>query len=136
VNAALDNRRELMQLPQVISIVSSPAETPDVECLTYDQWTLRITVRHKDGLRYVEFAGVIGFRMLDEGDLTEFWNPRVRAEGWLWQVKAGGWLDLEAIRSGFMHHPDGKEYLILGLDGCVSVLSKSAPVIREPALLI
>ncbi len=91
-------------------------------------------MRHADGPRYVEFDGVIGFRVLDEGDLSEFWGPGVRAEGWLWLVTGGGWLDLEASRSGFMHHSDGKEYLILGANECVSVLSKQGPVIREPAL--
>lgn len=43
----------------------------------------------------MDFEVASGFRVLDEGDLLEFWAAEVRVPGWLWRVTGGGWLDLE-----------------------------------------
>jgi hypothetical protein len=72
---------------------------------------------------------------LDEGDLLEFWSPEARATGWLWEIKSGGWFDLESTRNGFAssHQKKISEYLVLGANECISVLSFSEPEIHEIA---
>lgn len=106
---------------------------PEVTDINYDLTLLRITLAFENAQHpvYVNFDGVRGFRILDEGDLLEFWNPDTRAEGWLWRVSEGGWFDLENLREGFISGVTGDchEYLILGINECVSVLATDEPKI-------
>ena len=57
-------------------------------------------------------------RVLDEGQVCEFWNTYSTPKGWLWRVTDGGWLALESQRDGFWltdATPKGLyEYLIVG----------------------
>jgi hypothetical protein len=73
--------------------------------------------------------------VLDEGDLCEFWSSDVRAVGWLWEIAAGGWLDLERSRPTFIAGMNDRcrEFLVLGCDACVSVISRSEPSLHEVA---
>lgn len=69
-------------------------------------------------------------RVLDEGQVCEFWNTYGTPNGWLWRVTDGGWLALESQRKGFWL-PDATpmkllEYLVVG-DQCVFVLSRQPP---------
>jgi hypothetical protein len=83
----------------------------------------------------VLFKNVIGFRLLDEGNLTEFWGEN-RVSGWLWKVKSGGWFDLEksrkAFTEGYIENDSRKEYLILGINDCISIISLSEPEVIVP----
>jgi hypothetical protein len=75
------------------------------------------------------FRDVVGFRVLDERDLTEFWNAYSEPNGWLWEVKSGGWFDLERRRSTFNSgslFPGLREFFVVD-DQCVSVLCPHAP---------
>ena len=77
------------------------------------------------------FGGPVGFRVLDERDLIEFWNSYSRPNGWLWEVLGGGWLELESSREGFVDReliPNLREFLVVG-DMCVSVLCTRPPVL-------
>ena len=106
--------------------------SPDVFRVDYDG-KLRILLSFENSKNpiHVVFESLRGYRVLDEGDLLEFWEPDSRADGWLWKVIKGGWLDLESTRSGFVSGLTGiyDEYLILGQNECVSVISNSPPVI-------
>jgi hypothetical protein len=107
---------------------------PEVERLEYDLWELRITVRFVSGESpvYVTFASPNGFRVLDEGNLNDFWSDGARTAGWIWEVSNGGWLDQESQRQGFIREmTPGLEYLVLGQNDCVSVVSDSPPRIVE-----
>lgn len=110
-------------------------KTPEIENISYDIFTLRITLNFPgiEGRTYVEFEHVVGFRLLDEGDLLEFWNQESRSLDWIWIVEEGGWLGLEQVRSGFTsgHNFDGNEYLITGINECLSVLSTGQPKISH-----
>ena len=69
-------------------------------------------------------------RVLDEGQVCEFWDTYSTPNGWLWLVRSGGWLALESQRDGF-YLPDVMptqlyEYLVVG-DQCVFVLTRSPP---------
>jgi hypothetical protein len=92
---------------------------------------LSITVSSEQWEAQVSFGSLYGFRVLDELDLTEFWSQYPLANGWLFEVISGGWKVLELSRPSFISGRQSwvREYLIIGLDECVSVLSKEAPAI-------
>ena len=113
-------------------------ETPEVIGIQYDLWVLRVVLSFPEvrAPTYVDFEAVSGFRVLDERDLLEFWHPKVRQPGWLWNVTSGGWLSGESTRSGFSGTGTlaMREYLVAGINDCVSVFSGSEPIVHEPAL--
>ncbi len=113
-----------------------PKGKPEVASVNYDLWTLRITLLFTDfkSPTYIDFGVIAGFRVLDEGQLLEFWGPDTESN-WLFIVKNKGWLAMEASRktAPFITE-DGKitEYLIAGINDCVSILSYGQPVITTP----
>ena len=85
----------------------------------------------------VEFKDTIGFRVLDERDLMEYWPECSTLKGWLFEVTAGGWLSQETNREGSLIatiNPEAKEYLVTGEDDCVSVICRNEPVVHKNAL--
>ena len=72
----------------------------------------------------VAFANPVGFRVLDEGDLLEFWKDYHAGNGWLYEVESGGWHELESTREGYLSKEtrNVQEYLVVGENDCVSVL--------------
>ncbi len=114
-------------------------ELAEIINIDYDLWTLRVTIsfnKIEKPVFYVQFKNIVGFRVLDEGNLLEFWNPEVRVSGWIWRVKNGGWYDLEKSRKGFVEgyieNDLRNEYLILGEDKCLSVITYSEPEFIDP----
>ena len=109
---------------------------PLINHISYDSWLLRVSLFFStEDIRqmvYVDFTNIIGFRVLDNGNLVEFWNDECPSD-WLWEVNDGGWFDLEKQREGFVTGYFEKdlltEYLVIGIDDCISILSPSAPKI-------
>ena len=118
-----------------IDSIPFPDEIPEIINIDYDLWTLRVTLKFftSDTFIYVVFKNVIGFRVLDEGNLLEFWDPEIRVSGWIWEIEEGGWITLEKLRKEFVEdlHENKlrKEYLVLGINDCVSVITFSSPEI-------
>jgi len=83
-------------------------------------------------VRFNNEFGPCALRILDESDLSENWGELNMRQGWFFKVEGGGWFEQESQRDGFlMKHTDFySEYLIIGLDACVSVLSKESPTIN------
>ncbi len=106
-------------------------EHPEVTDVTYNLASLRITVKdlHSGAERLVEFVEVEGLRMLDNGDLLEFWP--ICSTLWLYQITEGGWLEQECLRPGFTARETKNvmEFFVRGENVCVSVLAWSAPVV-------
>jgi len=103
--------------------------TVEVVAISYPSSGLEVTLESIHGRALVTFPKVTGFRVLDEGDLSEFWTKCSLKEGWLFEVHQGGWKDLELKRPYFVSgllYPL-REYLIVGFDLCVSVLSHDTP---------
>lgn len=97
---------------------------------------LRIEVRELggEGRLEVSFTQVEGLRVLDEMDLTEFWPACSSENGWIFEITQGGWLSQEIKRpAGLIAHADDRlrEFLVAGIDDCVSVLAMAAPEIRS-----
>jgi hypothetical protein len=110
---------------------------PEINNINYDLWTLKITLYFSEISRpiYIIFKDIVGFRVLDEGNLLEFWDNEVRTSGWIWKVESGGWFELEKLRSGFLaqyHGNSHNEFLISGINDCISIIAESDPVIFDP----
>jgi hypothetical protein len=102
--------------------------------MRYDADDLVIDIR-SEGFAFarVTFHAPIGFRVLDERDLCQFWNTYSRPNGWLWQVHSGGWMDLEKLGPSFSSPdliPELREYLLVD-DRCISVLCVAPPEIID-----
>lgn len=112
----------------------APCPNSEVIDIAYNVDSLRVTVKdlNTDAELVVEFVEVEGFRVLDEGDLLEFW-PICSRPYWLFQITAGGWLDQECSRPGFAARETKNvfEYFIGGVNACVSVLAWSPPVVTS-----
>ncbi|BDU08023.1 hypothetical protein FMUBM48_42860 [Nocardia cyriacigeorgica] len=81
---------------------------------------------------HVVFRQPVGFRVMDEMDITEYWNTYSEPHGWLWEVVSGGWLDLERRRPTFWRaHEDGIREFFLVDDQCVNVLCWDTPEIID-----
>lgn len=102
--------------------------------LSFDGETLTVEIQG-EGLAFarVVFRGVVGFRVLDDRDLCEFWNRFSEPNGWLWEVRSGGWGDLERTRPSFNSHElvQGLREFLIADNTCVSVLCTATPEIVD-----
>ncbi len=114
--------------PQLTALETSfPSDrTVRVDSVRYSSDGLFIVVTSEKWDATVIFEQTYGFRVLDELDLTEFWSQCSLADGWLFEVHSGGWKSLELTRPHFVSGRQDwvREYLVIGVNECVSVLSK------------
>ena len=104
----------------------------DVFEVIFNETGLRVRVEPEDDGLTIAFDDLIGFRLLDEGDLLEFWGDTERLIGWVYEVKSGGWLELESSRSGFLSTDRGLlEYLVATQNTCLSVLAFNSPTMVQ-----
>jgi hypothetical protein len=104
-------------------------KTTQVESVRFGIDGLTVTMSSKQWEATVFFPQSYGFRVLDELDLTEFWPQCSLTQGWFFEVISGGWKDLEMTREHFYSGRNDwvHEYLVVGLNECVSILSKETP---------
>jgi len=97
-----------------------------------DELVVTLTSRGDKKVATARFKEVIGFRLLDEGNLLEFWPVCSQDNGWLFRIKENGWFDLETSRSGFLldKRVDVSEYFISSQNDCVSILAGEPPKIE------
>ena len=127
---AIPTPRELSGIPEVTH-VSFDTRRLEVKVLAS---SANEPVHRASG--YCLFDHCLGFRVLDEGDLLEFWALDPRPSGWLWSIQSGGWFDHERQREGFVSSlsagprwPSPREFLVVGQEYCVSVLAQREPTI-------
>jgi hypothetical protein len=109
---------------------------PEVIRAEYVPDDLIVTVRSlTSGLDVsLGFSSVIGFRVLDERDLLEYWPECSTPNGWVFEIASGGWLSSESKRPGCLiatMSPEAREYFVAGCNSCVSVICLEVPVLRE-----
>lgn len=107
----------------------------EIHRIERDQDTLKVYVRgwpDESGC-LVTFENPLGFRVVDERDLLEYWPVCSTPAGWLFHILNGGWLDQERKRPGSLieTYSGVKEYLITGILDCVSVFSDEDPTLTE-----
>jgi hypothetical protein len=110
---------------------------PELARIIYDAGSLSIGASFDaTPVATVRFDCVAGFRVLDEGDLLEFWPKCSFPNGeWLWEIHEGGWFDFESTWPGFigMKYEGASEFLVLGENVYVSVISHDRPVVTDIA---
>ena len=117
---------ESMLLPKGLEIVR----------IEYALGKLRAFVRDMDSETeiVIDFPDVLGYRVLDEGNLMEFWPECSTPNGRLFEIHSGGWLSQET-NSHFAAIPQkAKEYFVAGVDDCLSVISLTPPEVQKNAL--
>lgn len=107
-----------------------------VRSIYYNGLSLIIDIQGERKFSYARiiFDNPIGFRILDERDLTEFWKNYNEKNGWFYEVLEGGWLELESKRTSFFSTEffknEVKEYLLVD-DKCISILAINPPEIQD-----
>lgn len=107
--------------PEVLKIEAQFEEHP---C------TLKVTIEfsnsNTDFKAVVQFKDVEGIKVLDEGDLLNFWQGDDLPKDWMWKVSSEGWFDEERQNDGFTmlstRFEELTEYLIVGEGKCVCVI--------------
>lgn len=116
---------------KVVALEGSLSEGEFVEIINvdFDGELLAVTVLIDGDKLDITFDTPAGFRVLDEGDLLEYWPDCSTTNGWLYEIAGQGWLDQERQRGGFLsgHNPEIKEYFIAGVNYCISVLAWEKP---------
>jgi hypothetical protein len=97
---------------------------------TFDALVIRVRSRSSDEEAVVRFSAEWApnkFRLVDEADIND-WEGICMSDSWLYTVESGGWFAHESEREGFLgRYGVFTEYLIVGTDECVSVITKSSP---------
>jgi len=121
-----------------MSLASSPigGKPYEITKIEYDCHILTVDAESGTSRVKVVFENPMGFRVLDEGDLLEFWPTCSADNGWLYEITQGGWLPLEATRGGFLlaDRNDVREFFMAGENDCVSVLAVEPPAIKTDEL--
>ena len=79
----------------------------------------------------VEFEEPLGFRVLDEREMTNYWPTCSTQNGWLFQIYSDGWLTEENKRNSIAElFPKAKEFLVTSIMECVTVIAINPPVVR------
>lgn len=108
-------------------------ENIEIVYIDFDIETLTVTVLIDGDKSDISFDSPAGYRVLDEGDLLEFWPTCSSFNGWLYEIHGGGWLDQERNRKGFTSSAksDAKEYFIIGCNYCINVLAWEDPSVCQ-----
>jgi hypothetical protein len=115
---------------------STSLADPEVIRTEYVPDDLIVTVRSlsSEAEISVSFSSVLGFRVLDERDLMEFWTECSAPSGWVFEITSGGWLSSESKRPGCLiatMSPEAKEFLVAGCNSCVSVIGLDEPILSN-----
>ncbi|SEQ60403.1 hypothetical protein SAMN03080615_02086 [Amphritea atlantica] len=111
----------------------SKDEDIEIVYIEFDIETLIVTVLIDGDKIDISFDSPAGYRVLDEGDLLEFWPNCSSSNGWFYEIHSGGWLDQERDREGFASaaKTGSKEYFIIGCNYCINVLAWEAPSVCQ-----
>ncbi|WP_148715529.1 hypothetical protein [Chitinolyticbacter meiyuanensis] len=109
----------------------SPVDITHIR-LEWGELVVTLTSSGDKKVAIARFGDIAGLRLLDEGDLLEFWPACASGNGWLFRVDKNGWFDLEASRPGFMRERGLGllEYFIASQNSCINVLSCEAPSVE------
>ena len=120
---------------RVLETIIEQFNKPVVAGLDYTINPSRLIIHyHSNGNEDINYDIVFeqprGFKCLDEGDMVNYWENKQLVDNWLFEIISGGWLDQEDNAGGFCSKALGfREFLITGVDDCVSILSNREPII-------
>jgi hypothetical protein len=106
-----------------------------ITAIEYNSGQLVVKISSKSDKQSITatFSEICGFRMLDEGDLLDFWPTCAQSNGWLFRVIDGGWFDQESQRRGFLRGGvEGiTEFFLPGQNDCLSVFAFEMPLVLQ-----
>ncbi|MDQ2180660.1 MULTISPECIES: hypothetical protein [Marinifilum] len=106
--------------------------TPEILAINYDLDNLDIKYSADKADEYlIRFENPFGFKCIHERDMMDYWNYKTLTDNWILEITEGGWLDQEKSRSLISDEMfELREFLIEGIDYCVSVFSLHEPIIK------
>lgn len=118
---------------KVLNTIIRNFETPEILAINYDLENLDIRYSVDETEEYIiRFENPIGFKCLDERDMMDYWDKKILTDNWILEILEGGWLDMEKSRSLISDTIfDLREFLIEGVDDCISVLAREEPLIER-----
>lgn len=92
---------------------------------------LTVEVSTPSGIIVIRSRTDIAHRVMDEGDLLDFWPMCSLDNGWLYEIHSGGWKDLELTREGFLSgdRKDLREIFVVSANTCVNFIALKVPTI-------
>ena len=116
----------------VVEQVRENYQPHDIELIQYKSGNLLIEIETNIQPIQVNVTSPVGYRVLDEGDLLEFWETCTLNHGWLYKILEGGWRDLESTREGFLSglQAEAAEWFLVTQNTCVSIISYEIPVVK------
>lgn len=105
--------------------------TPEILSVNYDLELLEIKYSVNEKEEYlIRFSNPTGFKCLDERDMMDYWGNKDLTDNWILEIIEGGWLDQERKRAFISHEIFNlREFLIEGLDDCITVFAEEEPEI-------
>lgn len=83
----------------------------------------------------IHFSNIIGFRLLDEGNLIAYWESEAfNSNHHIYEILSGGWSNGEPIADGILSNREFigyREWFIVTTNECITVLSGEEPQVRE-----
>jgi hypothetical protein len=119
--------------PRCVPIAVAPAYAKvHLVRVAFARARLTVDVESESATRLrLAFGQPVGFRVLDERELCEFWPEHSTSHGWLYEVLEGGWLELERQRSNYTDFVAPVREFMIADDYCVNVISTHPPTIKE-----
>jgi len=120
---------------RVLETIIKQFRNPVIAGLSYSTNPHLLVINyHSNGNKDIDYDVIFeqprGFKCLNEGDMINYWESKQLADNWLFEIMSGGWLDQEDHAGGFSSKALGfREFLIMGVDDCVSVISNKEPII-------
>jgi hypothetical protein len=112
-------------------------EVRSLSRINYEDGVLSVCVvsSPEAGITTIMFENVVGFRVLDEGDMLEFW-PSCSCAALVWQIHEGGWFSFERHRSELFGeiHKNTSEFLVASSEKCVNIISYALPRVSNNAV--
>lgn len=109
-------------------------KNPEIIGLYYNLSELFINyVANPTQIFEIRFKNIKGFKCLDEGDLTSYWNHEILTKNWIVEIIDGGWKDLELSSGNLLVSSQDKElreFLVMGDDDCLTVFASEEPEIK------
>lgn len=105
---------------------------PEILSVNYNLEHLEIQYSVDEKEEYlIQFSNPIGFKCLHERDMTDYWVNKDLTNNWIVEIFEGGWLEQETKRAFLSHEMfQIREFLIEGIDDCLTVFTCEEPIIK------
>ena len=116
-------------------VLSDNVSHAEVASVNFDQWILTVGMRaYKKpndsvaGMFHIIFTNIVGFRVLDEGQMLNFpWKKLSESQSFVHRIDGDGWAEIEISARNMILQKSAVEYVIITSNECVSVIAHEPP---------